>query len=722
MSGTEAVALATRAADSAVAEAGGGLRIGIDVGGTFTKAVAIRPVPFELIAEAVVPTSHEHGFGVTAGVAAALEQLLGGLGERAAEVELVAFSTTQAMNALLEGDVPRVGVIGLGAKPDLRKARKRTKVGTVGLAPGRDLETEHAFLDLTRGLDEGAARAAVERLAAAGCEAVAVSGAFAVEAPEHELRVAELAAAAGLPACCGHQLSGAYGLETRTVSATVNAAILPAIERTAGVVEESIAESGLDVPLLVLRGDAGAMDIEAFRRRPSFTVGSGPAAGVAAALHQVGVADAVVVEVGGTSTNVSVVSGGRPLVRSIKVMGRPTAIRSIDSWVVGVAGGSIVRLGRRGVSGIGPRSAHGAGLPYACFAAPADLAGCRAATVAPLPGDRDDYAVVDGPGGRFAVTATCAANALGVVPAGAHCAASRDAALAAFAALGERRRSDGAAMARAALDAAVEQIEVTVREAVRSAGVGGDSPIIALGGAGEVIVPELCGRGRRRFVTPEHAEVLASVGAAMTLIRVELERSARATGPDERRRLVAEAELACVEAGAAPGTITVETAYDAEAGILRAIAVGAVALESGAADRSPLEATELRDIAVAALRPGDGAIEAIAETDLFSAYATARGGPERRAAIVDRLGGVVFAGPVTALVSDRGEAFADELAAAVDASSLNLGLGSLLPRVTMACGSQVLDLSDARSRDDLLAAARAAVAATDGIAVAAVRR
>ena len=721
MSGATAAAPLARNGD-AQAVSGGGMRIGVDVGGTFTKAVAIEPAPFALVAEAVVPTSHEHGHGVNAGVAAALAQLLDTLGERAASVELVAFSTTQAMNALLEGDVPRVGVIGLGAKPDLRKARKRSKVGTVGLAPGRDLETEHAFLDLTHGLDESAARAAVEQLAAAGCEAVAVSGAFAVEAPEHELRVADIAAEAGMPACCGHQLSGAYGLETRTVSATINAAILPAIQRTAGVVERAMEESGLDVPLLVLRGDAGAMDIEAFRRRPSFTVGSGPAAGVAAALHQVGVADAVVVEVGGTSTNVSVVSGGRPLLRSIKVMGRPTAIRSIDSWVVGVAGGSMVRLGRKGVSGIGPRSAHGAGLPYACFAAPSDLAGCRAATIAPRPGDRDDYAIVEGPGGRFAVTATCAANALGVVPPGAHSAASRESALAAFAALGERHRSDGVAMARAALDAALDQIGVTVREAVRSSGVAADAPIVALGGAGEALVPELCGRDGQRFLAPDHAEVLASVGAAMTLIRVELERSARVTGPVERRRLVAEAEFACVEAGAAPGTITVETAYDPEAGLLRATAVGAVALESGAAGRSPLGPAELRGVATSALGETNGAVGAIAETELFSAYATAGDGDDRRAAIVDRLGGVVFAGPVKAVVSGRGEAFVDDLATAVDESSLNLGLGSLLPQVTMACGSQVLDLSDARSRDDLLAAARAAAEASDGVAVAAVCR
>ena len=173
---------------------------------------------------------------------------------------------------------------------------------------------------------------------------------------------------------------------------------------------------------------------------------------------------------------------------------------------------------------------------------------------------------------------------------------------------------------------------------------------------------------------------------------------------------------------AAPGTITVETVYDSEAGLLRAIAVGAVALETGAAGRSPLPAAELRDIATSSLQGGDGAIAPIAETNLFSAYATGSDGDGRRAAIIDRLGGIIFAGPVKALISGRGEDFMAELAAAVDESSLNLGLGSLLPQVTMASGSQVLDLSDARSRDDLLAAARTAVEVTEGVAVAAVRR
>src|SRR5581483_4823598 len=146
--------------------------------------------------------------------------------------------------------------------------------------------------------------------------------------------------------------------EMRTISAAINASILPAVERTASYVEQALERAGLHVPLLVLRGDGGAMSVDAFRRRPSQTIGSGPAAGVAAALHELGVADAVVVECGGTSSNVSVVKRGRAVLRALKVMGRPTCIRSIDSWVVGAAGGSLARIGRRRILDVGPRSAH----------------------------------------------------------------------------------------------------------------------------------------------------------------------------------------------------------------------------------------------------------------------------------------------------------------------------------------------------------------------------
>ena len=247
------------------AASAGGLRVGVDVGGTFTKAVAVDSRDHRLRAHCSVPTTHGVQGGVTVGVAEALGGLIDDLGNERDAVEYAAFSTTQAMNALLEGDVARVGVVGIGAGAELRATRKRTRIGSVKLAAGHSLETEHEMLDATGGLDEGAVRAALERLAERGCEAIAVSGAYSVDDPEQELAVAGTARELGMPACCGHELTGAYGLETRTVSAAINAAVLPVVELTAGVVAEALEAAGVAAPLLVLRGDGGAMSTEAFR-------------------------------------------------------------------------------------------------------------------------------------------------------------------------------------------------------------------------------------------------------------------------------------------------------------------------------------------------------------------------------------------------------------------------------------------------------------------------
>ena len=141
------------------------------------------------------------------------------------------------------------------------------------------------------------------------------------------------------------------------------------------------------------------------------TIGSGPAAGVAAALHQLGLTDGIVVECGGTSSNVSVVKRGRTVLRSLRVMGRPTAIRSVDSWVVGAAGGTMARMARRRVAETGPRSAHVAGLPYACFAEPGTFADAELELIAPRDGDPETYASVrPRTATPCALTATCAAQ------------------------------------------------------------------------------------------------------------------------------------------------------------------------------------------------------------------------------------------------------------------------------------------------------------------------
>ncbi len=693
------------------------VRIGVDVGGTFTKAVAVETGPLRLLAHAAVPTSHEAAGGVAVGVAAALRLLLAELGEERSRVALVAFSTTQAMNALLEGDVGRVGVLGIGAQPDLRVARKRTQVGSVALAPGHALETEHAFLDATGGLDPAAIRAAVESLAAAGCASVAVSGALAVDEPAHELQAAASAQELGLPACMGHDLTGAYGLEMRTVSAAINASILPVVEHTAAVVEQALRDAGLEVPLLVLRGDGGAMSVDAFRRRPAFTIGSGPAAGVAAALHQLGLSDAIVVECGGTSSNVSVVKRGRPVVRSLRVMGRPTCVRAVDSWVVGAAGGSMARLGRRGLKETGPRSAHIAGLPYACFAEPGALAGAELELVAPRASDPEAYACIRAGGTRYALTATCAANALGLVPDDAYAHADRETALAAFTPLAAHLRTSPEEAARRLAAGAVEKIAHAVAEAAKQHDLPPGVPLVALGGAGEALVPLVAERLGRPLVRPEHPEVLSSIGAAVSLLRAELTRNG--TGEGAAVELAREAEHACVASGAAPATVTVETAYDAREGVLRAVATGAVALEVGAADREPAGAEQRLRAAADALGLEPGALDLVAETGYYNVYVDRASG---LVAAVDGLGAVALAEDARSVVAASGSELVARLLEEVEAATRNFGVATLLPRVSLVCGSRILDLSDARRPEDVALAAERGLEGQTGTAVAVVGR
>ena len=168
------------------------------------------------------------------------------------------------MNALLEGDVAKVGVVGIGRAPDLRRARKRTARRRIRLAPGRTLR-DRARVPRRRPTGSTPTprrRRARSTCATAAAAPIAVSGAFSVDDARDRARaVARARASAACPPAPGHELTGAYGLETRTVSAAINASILPLVERTAGVVEEVLDGAGIDVPLLVLRGDGGSMSL-----------------------------------------------------------------------------------------------------------------------------------------------------------------------------------------------------------------------------------------------------------------------------------------------------------------------------------------------------------------------------------------------------------------------------------------------------------------------------
>ena len=564
--------------------------VGVDVGGTFTKAVAIELGTRALLATSVVPTTHGASGGVAAGVVDAVAAVADEVG--ADRIELVTHSTTEAVNALLEGDVVTVGVIGLGRRPDLSAVEKRTRLKDVEVAAGKSLHVRPVFFDVTDGLPHDAVRNALMAMQRDGVGAVCVAEAFSPDDTTNETAVAAIARELGLPVCTSTELSGLYGLELRTVTAAINASILPIALATASFVERGVRDANITAPVMVMRSDGGATDIAGFSAAPVRTLYSGPAASVAGALRYTGVTEAIVVEVGGTSTNIAGVKDGRPSLSYVRVASHATALRSVDVRVVGVAGGSMLRLRRARVFGVGPRSAHIAGLPYSCFLDAAELEGATASVEAPLPGDPADYIVLTTRSGqRVAVTNTCAANALGVAHASDYCFAPAAAARAAFAAVAQLTRADADTIASQMLDASGDTVCELALRIAKDAQLREPS-IVGVGGGAGGLARHVAARLGWELVIPDHAEIISSIGDALSLLRAERERTT--DDPAVIASMMDEVEQEVLSAGAAAHGVEVRVEDVPDRGTVRAIATGAVGLTSGAIQgRTELAAAEV---------------------------------------------------------------------------------------------------------------------------------
>src|ERR1700744_4834995 len=287
-------------------------RIGIDVGGTFTKAALIDHIEGRVVGRSSVHTTHDHPDGVAAGVIQVFERVLGDAGIDAGDVALLPHSTTQATNALLEGDVARVGILGLAAAKAAKLAEAQVRIDPIELAPGRVLHTCNQFV-LSDGLDQNAVEKAVAALRSEGAQVLVASAAFGVDNTSTEELVRVVGDGYGLPTTCGHEITRLYGLTSRTRTPVINASILPRMIAPANLTETSMKNAGIDAPLMIMRGDGGVMGIGEMRHRPAMTMLSGPAASVAGSLMHVGMSDGIYFEVGGTSTNLGVIKAGRPV-------------------------------------------------------------------------------------------------------------------------------------------------------------------------------------------------------------------------------------------------------------------------------------------------------------------------------------------------------------------------------------------------------------------------
>src|SRR5213593_133242 len=567
------------------------IRVGIDVGGTFTKAVAIDMMQGKIIGKVTVPTTHYSSEGVSTGIVQALKSLMKKYSIQNSDIELISHSTTQAVNALLEGDTAKVGIIGMGVGLEKSNVIKRTNVKNVQLAPNKYLHTCYRFLDTSKYLDDKEVEKAIAELKEEGAEVIVVSEAYGVDDPSNERFVMEKS---DIPATAGHELTGIYGLEIRTLTAAINAGILPKATGTAQFVESAVRNEGISAPVLIMKGDGGVTNTGTFRTKPIITVLSGPAASVAGALLHLRVIDGVFIEVGGTSTNVCVIKNGRHEVRYVTIMQHPTCIRSLDVRVAGVAGGSLVRWSGRKLTDVGPRSAHIAGLPYSCFAPPEELEGGQIITLAPKEGDPIDYVAIESAGGkRFAITNTCAANALGLVPDGDYAKANEASAKMALSILARRLGTTMEQAATIILDISVKKVLEIIEPMIREYKLKKERVVFIGGGGGaSVLVPQIAGELQLPWKIAEHAEVISSIGVAAAMIYEEAERTVTNPKPEDISALAEQVKKVALERGALPESVTIQSEYLSERSLLRVSAMGNISLDIGTANAQEINEDE----------------------------------------------------------------------------------------------------------------------------------
>ncbi len=307
--------------------------IGLDVGGTHTDVVLLDNGG--LVREVKVPTDESDLF----------QSILKGLnavsaGIDAAAIKRIVLSTTLTTNAIIQDKVPPVGMI-VSAGPGIDPEFFRTNAYYVSIKGsidhrGREVEA----------LRPDEIREAAEFFRKNNVRHVGVVGKFSIRNAAHELRIQELLGDSFDKIFLGHRLSGCLNFARRIATTYLNAAVYPIHKSFFDAVMESLNAKGLRLPLRLLKADGGNMKLEASLDCPIQTILSGPAASVMGAVAAAaGEDDAIVMDVGGTTTDLAVLIGRSPVLdpHGIAIGPYQTLIRSLETLSIGMGGDSAVR-------------------------------------------------------------------------------------------------------------------------------------------------------------------------------------------------------------------------------------------------------------------------------------------------------------------------------------------------------------------------------------------
>lgn len=329
------------------------LALGVDTGGTYTDAVLIRDER-DVIASAKALTTRED---LALGIGEAVRRVLTDARVAATEVGMASLSTTLATNALVEGHGGRVGLVLIGFKPqDLDKHGLTEALAgdpSLVIAGGHSHSGEEAApLDLAQLTDWAQEQ---------NVTAFAVAAQFATRNPAHEIAARDaLRACTKRPVTCSHELSAKLGGPKRALTALLNARLIGLTHRLIGRAEAILAEIGITAPMMVVRGDGALMSSDIAKLRPIETILSGPAASIVGARWLTGADEALVSDIGGTTTDIALLRNGRPAIDpdGARVGPYRTMVEAVAMRTHGLGGDSQVHLVTEGLSGgilLGPQ-------------------------------------------------------------------------------------------------------------------------------------------------------------------------------------------------------------------------------------------------------------------------------------------------------------------------------------------------------------------------------
>ncbi len=328
--------------------------LGIDTGGTYTDAVLFHETDGVIAKAKSLTTRHD----LAVGIAGAVDAVIAKAGISVSAIGLVSLSTTLATNALVEGQGGRAGLIMIGFGPeDLKRDGLAEALGSdpvLYLPGGHNVHGNENPLDLTP------LRDALPELAKS-VSSFAVAGYFAVRNPAHEIRVRDcIRELSHLPVTCSHELSSKLGGPRRALTTLLNARLVSMIDRLVGACEGFLATRGISAPMMVVRGDGALISADEAKLRPIETILSGPAASLVGARYLTGLDNAVVSDIGGTTTDVAVMEDGRPRLDAdgAVVGGYRTMVEAVAMRTYGLGGDSEVKINDRGLVAafeLGPR-------------------------------------------------------------------------------------------------------------------------------------------------------------------------------------------------------------------------------------------------------------------------------------------------------------------------------------------------------------------------------